>query len=93
MHATMPEIDLAAIPLGVRGSGSLNIESTSDRGSSSDIGAFRIPCAYSHMAFNDPIVYPGQPGRAHLHTFFGNTASHVQNGTFFLNLHTAQIYE
>jgi hypothetical protein len=27
------------------------------------------------MAFDDPIVYPGQPGRSHLHTFFGNTAT------------------
>ncbi|MCU0762158.1 MAG: DUF1996 domain-containing protein [Hydrogenophaga sp.] len=26
------------------------------------------------MNYDDPIVYPGQPGRAHLHTFFGNTA-------------------
>jgi hypothetical protein len=25
------------------------------------------------MNFDDPIVYPGQPGRAHLHAFFGNT--------------------
>lgn len=73
-HANMPDIDLTAIPLGVKGSGSLNIESTSNRGTTSDIGAFRIPCRYSHMAFVDPIVYPGQPGRAHLHTFFGNTA-------------------
>jgi peptidoglycan hydrolase-like protein with peptidoglycan-binding domain len=73
-HANMPNIDLTAIPLGVRGLGTLNIESTTNRGTTSDIGAFRIPCAYSHMAFIDPIVYPGQPGRAHLHTFFGNTA-------------------
>jgi hypothetical protein len=26
------------------------------------------------MAYDDPIVLPGQPGRSHLHTFFGNTA-------------------
>ena len=26
------------------------------------------------MSFDDPIVYPGQPGLAHFHTFFGNTA-------------------
>ena len=25
------------------------------------------------MAFDDPIVYPGQPGKSHLHAFFGNT--------------------
>ena len=36
-------------------------------------GAFRFLCTPSHNAYNDPIVYPGQPGRSHLHTFFGNT--------------------
>jgi len=25
------------------------------------------------MGFDDPIVFPGQPGKSHLHTFFGNT--------------------
>ena len=36
-------------------------------------GAFRFLCAPSHNAYDDPIVYPGQPGKSHLHTFFGNT--------------------
>lgn len=36
------------------------------------IGAFRINCTYSHLSFDDPLVYPGQPGAAHLHVFFGN---------------------
>jgi Domain of unknown function (DUF1996) len=40
-----------------------------------NIGAFRTVCGYSHMSYDDPIVYPGQPGRAHLHTFFGNTGA------------------
>jgi len=40
-----------------------------------DIGSFREPCAFSHMSFDDPIVYPGQLGKAHLHSFFGNTGS------------------
>ena len=35
-------------------------------------GAVRTMCTWSHMAFDDPIVYPGQPGVAHSHTFFGN---------------------
>ncbi|QDZ07639.1 DUF1996 domain-containing protein [Sphingomonas panacisoli] len=38
-----------------------------------DVGAFRFLCAPSHNAYDDPIVYPGQPGKSHLHTFFGNT--------------------
>ena len=43
-----------------------------------DIGAFRTVCEFSHMAFDDPIVYPGQPGRSHLHAFFGNTGIDAQ---------------
>ena len=39
----------------------------------SDIGAFRTGCQMAKMSFDDPIVFPGQPGRSHLHTFFGNT--------------------
>ncbi len=27
------------------------------------------------MAFDDPIVFPGQPGRSHLHSFFGNAGA------------------
>jgi Domain of unknown function (DUF1996) len=29
------------------------------------------------MNFDDPIVYPGQPGRSHLHTYFGNTLANA----------------
>ncbi len=29
-------------------------------------------CRYSHQAPDDPIVYPGQPGLSHQHTFVGN---------------------
>ena len=37
-------------------------------------GAFRLLCNWSKMSYDDPIVYPGQAGAAHHHTFFGNTA-------------------
>jgi Domain of unknown function (DUF1996) len=37
-------------------------------------GAFRVMCGFSHMAYDDPIVFPGQSGASHLHSFFGNTA-------------------
>jgi hypothetical protein len=40
-----------------------------------EVGAFREPCGFSHMSFDDPIVFPGQPGLSHLHVFFGNTAA------------------
>ncbi|MCZ8015487.1 MAG: DUF1996 domain-containing protein [Limnobacter sp.] len=39
-----------------------------------DVGNFRTVCAPSHMLYDDPLVYPGQPGLAHLHVFFGNAA-------------------
>jgi hypothetical protein len=39
-----------------------------------EVGAFRVNCSLSHMNFDDPIVYPGQPRAAHLHAFYGNTA-------------------
>jgi hypothetical protein len=51
------------------------------------MGSFRISCKYSHMAFDDPIVYPGQPGRSHLHTFFGNTGANG-NSTYDSLLNT-----
>jgi hypothetical protein len=44
-------------------------------------GAFRFICVPSHNAYDDPIVYPGQPGKAHLHTFFGNTKADA-NSTY-----------
>lgn len=37
-----------------------------------DIGAFREVMPFAGMANDDPIVFPGQPGRSHSHTFFGN---------------------
>lgn len=37
------------------------------------VGAFRFICRPSHLAYDDPIVFPNQKGRAHLHMFFGNT--------------------
>lgn len=36
-------------------------------------GFFRVKCEVSHFAYDDPIVHPNEPGRAHLHMFFGNT--------------------
>ncbi|MFV0258313.1 MAG: DUF1996 domain-containing protein, partial [Acidimicrobiales bacterium] len=36
-------------------------------------GQFRVGCEFSHFAYDDPLVFPGQPGASHLHMFFGNT--------------------
>jgi hypothetical protein len=61
------------VPLGHPGYSDLRVRSTSEQPVSKDgSGAFRVSCAYSHMNFDDAIVYPGRPGAAHLHTYFGN---------------------
>ena len=45
-------------------------------------------CRFSHTAADDPIVYPGQAGRSHLHTFFGNTSTSASST--LTTLHRAQ---
>ena len=35
-------------------------------------GQFRIICHPAYFGIEDPVVFPGQPGRGHLHMFFGN---------------------
>jgi Domain of unknown function (DUF1996) len=36
------------------------------------IGLFDTQCEFSHRASDDPIVFPGEPGRSHPHDFIGN---------------------
>ena len=38
-------------------------------------GVFATLCRFSHEAADDPIVFPGQAGKSHLHAFFGNTTT------------------
>jgi len=71
--AMVPAVDKAKIPKGSVGYSSELLAPTTQQPMYTDIGAFRTVCEFSHMAFDDPIVYPGQPGRSHLHAFFGNT--------------------
>src|SRR4051794_16520278 len=40
-----------------------------------DRSVFATLCRFSHAASDDPIVYPGQAGKSHLHDFFGNTTT------------------
>ncbi len=47
--------------------------SYSSTGGNGSEGQFRIYCKYSHFNYDDPIVYPGQKGAAHLHMYWGNT--------------------
>jgi hypothetical protein len=48
---------------------------------------FTVVCGFSHRNNDDPIVFPGQAGRSHNHTFIGNrtvdastTAASLRNG-------------
>jgi hypothetical protein len=36
---------------------------------------FWVKCYFSHVASDDPIVFPGHPGWSHSHTFFGNRST------------------
>ena len=36
-------------------------------------------CRYSHQAADDPIVFPGQPGLSHQHTFVGNRTTNASS--------------
>jgi len=69
-----PAVDLKAIPVGDPGTSQLSLADTVQTPvvQPDGVSAFRITCMYSHMNFDDPIIYPGTVGRSHLHTFFGN---------------------
>ena len=41
------------------------------------VGAFRFICQAAQLLYDDPIVYPGQPGKSHLHQFYGNTGANA----------------
>ncbi|HEX6703737.1 MAG TPA: DUF1996 domain-containing protein [Albitalea sp.] len=66
-------VDMASVPARAVGQSELRVKTTTQVPNATSIGAFRTLCDFSHMATDDPIVFPGQPGRSHLHTFFGNT--------------------
>jgi hypothetical protein len=50
-----------------------------DTAAPDNVGAFRFICTAGQILADDPIVYPGQPGRSHLHQFFGNTAANASS--------------
>jgi hypothetical protein len=89
--AFMPIVNAAFIPPRNFGSGQLQVGPTSelptdDSGAYGDHGAFRIECGFAHMLFDDPIVFPGQQGKSHLHTFFGNVNTNYASTTESLRL-------
>src|SRR5688572_5390432 len=51
------------LPVGSTGFSVPRISSTTEAiGGPNDIGAFRTDCEFSHMNYDDPLVYPGQSG-------------------------------
>ena len=64
------------LPVGDTGSSGFDINRTGEMPSaaSDGVGAFRSVCQITKYAWDDPIVYPGKPGVAHLHMFWGNSA-------------------
>jgi hypothetical protein len=74
-HMGMPEVDTAFNMASVVGSSTMDIRPTSDfgNGAGRSSGEARFVCQPSHMANDDPIVFPNQSGVSHHHTFFGNT--------------------
>lgn len=43
------------------------------------VGAFRFVCDAGQILADDPLVYPGQPGKSHLHQFYGNTGANAHS--------------
>lgn len=77
---TVPVVNTALLPAAaaafgtprVRALTAAELASSNFQTPATDVGAFREPCSYSHMAFDDPIAHPNAPGVSHLHTFVGN---------------------
>lgn len=46
-------------------------------GAAERVGAFRFMCNGGQIIRDDPIVWPNQPGKSHLHQFFGNLGANA----------------
>lgn len=44
------------------------------------VAEFVAECPFSHRLADDPIVFPGQPGASHDHSFFGSTVTDAYTG-------------
>lgn len=38
---------------------------------------FQVHCSVNHTSKDDPIVFPNQPGKSHMHSFLGNTTTNA----------------
>ncbi len=46
----------------------------------------RLGCSISHFSYDDPIIFPGKPDKAHLHVYWGNVgADAFSTGESLLN--------
>lgn len=64
--------DPRTYPDPVAGIGQELVYQTTTQPNPSDEGGFRTVCFLAEVGSFDPIVLPGQPGKSHLHNFFGN---------------------
>lgn len=79
---TTPGHGAAPFPAGFAGYNTERLQATDEMPEGpTQTGAFRLRCQASHFAFDDPIVFPNQPGRSHLHVFFGNTGANAASTT------------
>jgi len=76
VHTQLPYIDNSKIPAPSIGFSTARIKASTEapKQNTNGTGQFRITCDFSHMNYDDPIVYAGQKGASHLHTYFGNTS-------------------
>ena len=44
-----------------------------------DTSVFSVQCLSTHQLPDDPIVYPGVPGEAHMHEFIGNPSTNADS--------------
>ena len=73
-------VDPASIPAPAIGSSTRNIGPAAYSPHAGD-GAFRTNCRISHLNFDDPIVFPGQPNSTHAHSYFGKTGIDARSTT------------
>lgn len=71
--ATFPTVDdVKLVPSGLNVPALLGSATIPNTAAPDVVGAFRFVCSAGQLSYDDPIVYPGQHGKAHLHQFFGN---------------------
>ncbi|MEH3121175.1 MAG: DUF1996 domain-containing protein [Sphingomonas phyllosphaerae] len=68
--------DVASMLVPSWGSGAIAVS-----GAAEGVGAFRFNCNPGQLLRDDPIVFPKQPGKSHLHQFFGNLTADA-NSTY-----------